>query len=83
VLVTDLTFVPWEEIRAELARRFPAWLVVLRHQQEGHPLQDLRIDFHGPHAVEALGMAHAAAQALQEFMSSQRRQVRDNSGLDH
>ncbi len=67
--MTDLTFVPFEEIQAELNRRFPQWLLILRHRQEGKREDELRITFandQGLGAVSSIGLAHAAVVLLQE-----------------
>lgn len=82
--MTDLSFVPFEEIQAELMRRFPAFVLVFRYQPEGHKGQAERICFHAASGgyTEALGLTVWAQGVIHQRIAAQIQVIPNNTPLD-
>lgn len=67
----DLSFVSYDEIFAELQRRYPAGVISFVHHVEGQPEgQTLRFDTWGKSIVEILGIAEMTHLGFQRHAMS-------------
>lgn len=83
--MTDLSFVPFEDIEVELGKRYPGYVLAVAHHREGQINQPpmFRFSFGGTAGpVMALGLAAASYKAVEAALINQMHILPPGSGLD-